>query len=268
MYRWPGRYKLTLSTVGAGWLLTTSAHGATFVSADGRSIICYPDAAASPDWPDVLVRRIIPRLAQWHGRIALHAATVSDGRAATILLGPSGAGKSTLAAALRQHVGWRVLSDDISLVDGDAAPPVALPTGAGLCLWPDSLSTLVPSVSHCRIVAGHDDKRWLEVDVETVEPRRVVSAILVLSAEGAAEEHAPIAIHPVAPRDAAMHAGVQMVCFNPSDPALFARAWAAVGRLVDAVPTFSLTYARGYAHLAEVATSLASRLSVAAPVMT
>jgi hypothetical protein len=268
VYRWPGRYKLTLSALSAGWLLTTCAHGAAVVSADGRSIVCYPDAAASPDWPDVLVRRILPRLAQWHGRIALHAATVSDGRTATILLGPSGAGKSTLAAALRRHVGWRVLSDDISLVDGNAAPPVALPSGAGLCLWPDSLSMLVPSVGDCRIVAGHDDKRWLEDDVEAAEPRRAVSAILVLCAEGAADQHAPIAIHPIAPRDGAMHAGAQMVCFNPSDPVLFARAWAAVGRLVDAVPTFSLTYPRGYERLAEVATSLATRLSVATPVIT
>src|SRR5262245_11984073 len=268
VYRWPGRYKLTLSALDAGWLLTTSAHGAAFISTDGRSIVCYPDSAASPDWPDVLVRRILPRLAQWHGRIALHAATVSDGRTATILLGPSGAGKSTLAAALRQHVGWRVLSDDICLVDGDTVPPVALPTGAGLCLWPDSLSPLVPSVSDCRIVAGHDEKRWLEDNAEAPEPRRAVTAILVLSADGAADQHAAIAIHPVAPRDAAIYAGAQMMCFNPSDPGLFARSWAAVGRLVDVVPTFSLAYPRGYERLAEVATSLASRLSVAAPVTT
>jgi hypothetical protein len=256
VFQWPGRYGLTLRAFGDGWLVSSINHGAAVVSADGRSIHCYPDTASSSDWPDVLVRRILPRLVQWHGRIALHAATLSNGRTATLLLGPSGAGKSTLAAALRRDCRWRVLSDDISLIDGDANPPVGLPTGAGLCLWSDSLSAFVPSVSACRIVAGHKDKRWLEEDADMPASPGPVGSIVVLTGRDLGE----ISLCRVPPKDAAMHAGSQMLCFNPSDPALFARSWAAIGRLVDAVPVFSFSYPRGYAHLADVATRLSTLL--------
>ena len=60
-----------------------------------------------------------------HRYLMIHAAVVAkDGRAA-ILPGPPGSGKSTLSAAL-VHRGWRLLSDELALVDPTSGALVAL----------------------------------------------------------------------------------------------------------------------------------------------
>jgi hypothetical protein len=50
-----------------------------------------------------------------HGRFMVHGAAVERDGTALLLLGNSGAGKSTLAAAALES-GWRVLSDDLTIV--------------------------------------------------------------------------------------------------------------------------------------------------------
>ena len=65
----------------------------------------------------------------------------------------------------------------------------------------------------------------------------------------------------IAPKDAAMRLGAHMTCFNPSDIALLARAWAAIGSLVNAVPTVALAYPREYDRLSDVAARLPALLS-------
>jgi HprK-related kinase A len=51
-----------------------------------------------------------------HHLLVLHAATVARGEHALILPAPPGSGKSTLCAALVQR-GWRLLSDELTLID-------------------------------------------------------------------------------------------------------------------------------------------------------
>lgn len=260
LFRWPGRYGLTLHRRGSGWILATT-HVVAEVSADGLSVSCR--FATPTGGPEVLVRRILPRLAQWHGRIALHAAAVADDDMAVVLLGASGAGKSTLAAAMSDAgrlptspAGpWRVVSDDISLVDGDVVPPLAWPTGAGVCLWPDSLGEFVSSPGACPTLAGHDDKRWLELVAEPPAPRPVAALVVLSPAAGTG-----ITIDRVAPPDAARLLGALMMSFNPSDLALMARSWRAIGRLVENVPAFSFSYPRHYQGLAGAASALSARL--------
>ncbi|ROR29646.1 HprK-related kinase A [Inmirania thermothiophila] len=53
---------------------------------------------------------------QAHWWIVVHAAVVADGDRALLLAGDSGAGKSTLCAALLTR-GWRLLSDELALLD-------------------------------------------------------------------------------------------------------------------------------------------------------
>ena len=54
-----------------------------------------------------------------HHKLVLHAASVVRNGRAIILPAPPGSGKSTLCAAL-VHRGWRLLSDELTLVDYDA----------------------------------------------------------------------------------------------------------------------------------------------------
>jgi hypothetical protein len=247
LFRWPGLYGLTLATLDEGWLFSTRAHGAAALSADGRTLRCFPDAASSSDWPDVVVRRILPRIAQWHGRVALHASTIADARSAIVLLGPSQAGKSTLAAAMRGR-GWRVLSDDISLFDADRTSASAFPTTAGVCLWPDSLSAIVGPGVAGRRVAGHAAKQWVGEGHDSPERACPVSALVLLDPR----DDGDASLDRVDPASAAMCAGQQMVVFNPNDAVGLSRAWAAIGRLVTAVPMFRCRYRRDYDRLAEL----------------
>jgi HprK-related kinase A len=66
-----------------------------------------------------------------HQYLILHAAVLErDGRA-LILPAPSGAGKSTLCAAL-MFSGWRLLSDELTLIDPSTNQVVPLPRPVGL----------------------------------------------------------------------------------------------------------------------------------------
>ncbi len=55
-----------------------------------------------------------------HQYLILHAAVLARGDHAVILPGPPGAGKSTLTAALSLR-GWRLLSDELTLIDPETA---------------------------------------------------------------------------------------------------------------------------------------------------
>ena len=70
----------------------------------------------APALADVLVRRVLPRVATLSGATAIHAAALAGQDGGLLLLGPSGAGKSTLSAALAHFLGWEILSDDISIL--------------------------------------------------------------------------------------------------------------------------------------------------------
>lgn len=65
---------------------------------------------------------------QFYSWIILHAAVLERGGRAVVLMGDSGAGKSTLCAALALS-GWRLLSDELGLVDlqNGLIAPIARP---------------------------------------------------------------------------------------------------------------------------------------------
>jgi HprK-related kinase A len=64
--------------------------------------------------------------AQAHQFLILHAAVLERGGRALILPAPSGSGKSTLCAGLA-FSGWRLLSDELTLLDPTCATVVPLP---------------------------------------------------------------------------------------------------------------------------------------------
>jgi hypothetical protein len=263
IFRWPGPYGLTLAAHGRGWLISSRHHGSVVVSEDGLEVRCYPDGATTKEWPDVVVRRILPRLMQRHGQVVLHAAALSDGRSAVLLLGPSHSGKSTLTAALNHYLRWPVFSDDLAAIDHLRSPPVCLPVGAGVCLLPDSLAAFSSPAADSRQVAGHEYKRWQSESAgdQPMAPRPL-RCIFLLTPVGsfdasadqrpAAEGVGGVSLRRVPAVDAACHASANLILFNPADAALQAQAWKGLGQLVSKVPAFALSYPRRYDSLPSV----------------
>lgn len=66
-----------------------------------------------------------------HQYLSLHAAVIERGGQAMILPAPSGSGKSTLCAGLI-HRGWRLLSDELTLIDPETLQVIPLPRPVSL----------------------------------------------------------------------------------------------------------------------------------------
>ena len=143
-----------------------------------------------------------------HGYLMIHAAVVEKNGRAAILPAPPGSGKSTLCAAL-VHNGWRLLSDELTLVrpqDGHVLPlprPISLKNGS-IALMRDFLSDPVFSpavidthkgtVAHLKAptdsVLRHAETAlpaWI------IFPRYEAGADAVLTAVGKASAHVRVA---------------------------------------------------------------------------
>jgi HprK-related kinase A len=66
-----------------------------------------------------------------HQYLIVHAAVIAQGERAVIMPAPPGSGKSTLCAALVRR-GWRLLSDELALIDMSSGELVALPRPVSL----------------------------------------------------------------------------------------------------------------------------------------
>lgn len=92
------------------------------------------------------------------GLLAMHASAVQrDGRA-FLFVGNSGWGKSTLASYLAQQ-GYTLLSDDVSAIRTDAAPPCILPGPAFSRLHADTAQLFVQDVEALPFAHGETQKR-------------------------------------------------------------------------------------------------------------
>lgn len=148
-----------------------------------------------------LPRDQAPALLEWgmnwtiaascHHWFTLHAASLERGGLAVILPAPPGSGKSTLCAALAFR-GWRLLSDELTLLDPDALTANALARPINLknasidlirefeplaCWSPESYDTekgrvahLRPPVDSVRRMGDKAEPRWI------VFPKYVVGA--------------------------------------------------------------------------------------------
>lgn len=102
--------------------------------------------------------------AHCHQYLIIHAAVVERGGRALVLPAPPGSGKSTLCAALVAR-GWRLLSDELAMIDADTRDIVPLPRPISLKndsiavmanFWPEGRmspvvhDTLKGSVAHVR----------------------------------------------------------------------------------------------------------------------
>jgi hypothetical protein len=252
-YRWPGRYGLIVGTSGDEWLMTSSLDGAFLISRERRTLRCISAQGASFDaCIDVLVRRVLPRVAILFGASAIHAAALARPEGAILLLGLSGAGKSTMTAALG-HAGCQILSDDISVLWGHEAPLLA-PAAQGVCVWPASREGIELPIDRCRPMPAYDGKTHFMPEGEPAIAPVPLRALVFLKRDGAAT---PM-LERLSDSEALVIASHLLVRFDPGDPARpdHVQGFARLNAAVKAAPGYRLHYPNDFAALGDAETLL------------
>lgn len=214
----------------AGDLLVYFPDATSFrVAHDGASI----DLLAAParyTRDDVAAYALGPVLAialHLQGAVLLHAAGVVMHDKALLFAGASGSGKST-TAAIFHHLGYDVLADDLTELDGT----FALPSIAAVRLWPDVLESLYGSAAAFPDRAPSWDKKV--VRVETVDRPHEIAAILFL--DGAAENPR---LERLASREGWQRLMANAYTARLPDPEMSRRIFEATSALADRVPMFA-----------------------------
>ena len=253
LFHWGARYGLTLGKHGDDWLFASSFDGVFLINEAQHSLRCFVTDPAGLAWQDVLVRRVLPRLAMLFGAATLHGAAMAKAPGGLVLLGQSGAGKSTLSAALG-HAGWDILSDDISIMS-NMSPPMLAPATTGVCVWADSREALDLPIAQCVPMPGYEGKvRYVsghDVATETVPLRAIVFI-------DRSERHAAPLLQPLSPAQGLSQAMRQRIRFNPADAhdRETRRTFDQLSAIVRATPCWQLSYPARYDALPQVAEAL------------
>lgn len=267
IFQWTGRYGLCLWRTQDSWQFTSLQDGSFLLSDDGSTIRCFrPDTQSPPSvrisparqlsaptgLQYVLAGRVLPRAGMLHGRMGLHAASVSDGESAMLILGATHAGKSTLSAALHQRLGWQVLADDISLIAVDDGAVRCFRMGAGTYLRSGALAGLHISVAASQHLPHQRKKRWCAADTESASNAVPVRAIVFLAEDG----QEGIRLSPLSPSHALIKANIRQILFNPADLGARSARMMSLARVVERVPAYEFFYPRSFDYLPAVVARL------------
>lgn len=194
------------------------------------------------EFEHLLTNHVLPLAASRAGFLVMHASVaVRPEGGAVAFTGPVGAGKSTTALALVSQ-GWRMLSDDRLILDGDNR---AYPVAAALRVSPDAASrfghhAVLPAGHHkVRIRAGerwasHDDPIFLERIVFLEHGDAATSATRLPG------------------RDASIAVLTSMLQLGLDQPHEQRRVFERVGSLVATVPVTRLRIAKRWESLSEI----------------
>jgi hypothetical protein len=265
VHRARGRYSLTLSKVrrdptsglGQQWVFRSCFPDVFLFDPASHRIDCHIASTDDRVWQDVLLRRVIPRIATTYGALAIHAAAVAIEDRCLLLLGQSGAGKSTLTAFCAQ-AGWRALSEDTTLIWPDDRAGTGFmvePVQRGIGVWGATREAL--ALADCTPMPGYDGcKYWFDPPADASAAThpdarsdpRPLSGVLIL--ERSADVTAPVLTR-ISRGEALRTLLGQAISFLPSErpgaasAALFGR----IAALYANVPCFRLFYPDGYAQL-------------------
>lgn len=174
-------------------IVLAAPSGTARIAADG--LASRIDLAADA-LPLHLLTHVVVHQLRLRGSYTLHAAAVSRGRGALVVVGDSGTGKSTLALALARQ-GWGLLSDDSVLL---SAGPEVLALRRGVFVEPGPAATAFPDLvlRPCPLVEASKQ----EVALPGGQVERDRPAALLLPEIGGGDE---TALEPAAPLDALYH---------------------------------------------------------------
>ncbi len=121
--------------IGDGVVRVSIPDVATYLAQGGNRIVVDTELpTAAPDLRVFLLGTVLAVISFQRSRLPLHASVVEVDGGALVLGGDSGAGKSTMAAAFVRR-GFRVLSDDLCLLDQGESGPLIQPAYPRLRLW-------------------------------------------------------------------------------------------------------------------------------------
>jgi hypothetical protein len=254
VHRWPperGGMSLALSDEH-GFLLRFPDLADFAISTDPRQIGAWPAATtAIATLRHLLLDQVLPRVLAHQGRLVLHAGAVRVGHQAVAFIGGSGSGKSTLSASFHA-AGYPLLSDDGLVLSQTKGVTLALPTYQSLRLWPEAilgLYELAPAVSQ---MAHYSSKRRIimtDLGAETNVWLPLTSIYVLGSEVPATDEISVIRLSPSAACMAIIGNSFQL---DLTDTRRSAVVFETTSRVVDRLPTFSLTYPRDFACLPEI----------------
>lgn len=238
---------------GEDWLIASAFDGVFLINESRREVRCFIADPADLAWQDVLVRRVLPRVAMLFGATTVHGAAVADGHSALVLLGQSGAGKSTLSAALG-HAGWDILSDDISIL-WDVEAPVVAPATTGVCVWADSRAALELPLDRCVPLPGYEGKLRYVSGHDRATERVKLNGIVFLDRS---ESHAAPVLNPLTASEGLLRAMHQRIRFNPAGAheGETLRMFEQLSAFVRATSCWRLSYPGGYDALPQAAEAL------------
>ena len=166
------------SFASAAQYLLRIAGIARYLVTGGREIVVDPEANALPlDVRAYLLGAIFVVLCQQRGLLPLHASAIAGKSGVVAFLANSGQGKTTLAAHFAQR-GFRVLADDVCLIDAAQSAPMVIPTAPWLKLWRNSLENLGRGAKGLDRVFSDDDKYRLPL-APVFEPEPIIKLVFL-----------------------------------------------------------------------------------------
>ena len=223
------------------------------VDAAGSSVWATgPDSATVEDTAIYLLGPILGFVLRLRGVICLHASAVAiDGRAVA-LVGPSGAGKSSTAAAFAR-LGHRVLTDDVlALVDhGDRFD--VQPAYPRVRLWEDSVASIFGKYDALPLISPAWDKRFLDLNgpESRFQAESLQLGAIYFLGDRSDSADAPT-IEEITPRTGLMHLVSDTYATRLLQPALRAREFEVLGRVVTAVPLRRVTPSADFGRIADL----------------
>lgn len=175
------------------------------------------------------------------GLLALHASGVVAGGRVLALVGRAGAGKSTTAAAFALS-GYRVITEDLMAIRETAERIEVMPGYPAIRLWSRSVEMLCGASDVLPLMTPNWSKRYLDLagGREMFEPEpRPLGGIYILGPREADRQQP--AIEPIAGAKAMMALTGHTYGNYVSTPAIKAREFSSLGRLVSRTPVRMVT---------------------------
>lgn len=128
------------------------------------------------------------------GLFPIHGSCVTDGKHTIIISGFTGSGKSTMASEFLKH-GWKLLSDDVSIVKNVEGIPVVQSSYPSQKLWPDSMKRFEREQEKVHSLYSRNGAFKMGIDVSDIFVEG--SSPLTLFVRLIADENAVTGVYPV-----------------------------------------------------------------------